>query len=506
MNLTDAQNLSARDWHARADALQPEGRNFIDGDFVGAADGGTFENVNPATAAVIAEVARSGKADVDRAVTSSLKAFRSGVWSRMAPRDRMNVMYRYAQLLEAHADEFALLDVLDMGKPVKDMLEADIPMSVECFQYFGEAIDKIEGQVTNTASDALHYILRQPLGVVGCIVPWNYPLMMAAWKVAPALAAGNSVVLKPAEQSPLSAGLMARLFIEAGGPPGVFNVVQGYGEEAGEALALHHDVAKIGFTGSIEIGKQMMIYAGQSNMKRVTTECGGKTPQIVMGDYDDLDRAVEYAVNGIFGNQGEVCNAGSRLLVDRRIADDFSQRFTALAQQSFTAGDPLDPATTLGSLVNSAQQTRVLDYIDIGRKEGAQVAMGGGVPEQWTGGAYVEPTLFTGVNNDMRIAREEIFGPVGAVIPFDTPQEAVAIANDSIYGLAAGIWTRDVGLAHRMARDVEAGVIWVNCFDHGDMTQPWGGYKQSGNGRDKCFESIVAHTQSKSVWVDLGEG
>jgi len=342
--------------------------------------------------------------------------------------------------------------------------------------------------------------------VVGCIVPWNYPLMMAAWKVAPALAAGNSVVLKPAEQSPLSAGLMARLFIEAGGPPGVFNVVQGYGEEAGEALALHHDVAKIGFTGSIEIGKQMMIYAGQSNMKRVTTECGGKTPQIVMGDYDDLDRAVEYAVNGIFGNQGEVCNAGSRLLVDRRIADDFSQRFTALAQQSFTAGDPLDPATTLGSLVNSAQQTRVLDYIDIGRKEGAQVAMGGGVPEQWTGGAYVEPTLFTGVNNDMRIAREEIFGPVGAVIPFDTPQEAVAIANDSIYGLAAGIWTRDVGLAHRMARDVEAGVIWVNCFDHGDMTQPWGGYKQSGNGRDKCFESIVAHTQSKSVWVDLGEG
>jgi len=504
MNLSDAQKLSTRDWHDRAAKLEPEGRHFIDGDFVASADGATFDKANPATAEVFAQVARGGKADVDRAVASSLKAFRSGVWSRMAPRDRMNVIYRYAELLDEHADEFALLDVLDMGKPIQDMLSADIPMSVECFQYFGEAIDKIEGQVTNTASDALHYILRQPLGVVGCIVPWNYPLMMAAWKVAPALAAGNSVVLKPAEQSPLSAGLMARLFIEAGGPPGVFNVVQGYGEEAGEALALHEDVAKIGFTGSIEIGKQMMIYAGQSNMKRVTTECGGKTPQIVMGDYDDIDRAVEYAVNGIFGNQGEVCNAGSRLLVDRRIADDFSQRFTALAQQAFQPGDPLDPATTLGSLVNSAQQSRVMDYIDIGRQEGAQLAMGGSVPEQWKHGAYVEPTLFTSVNNDMRIAREEIFGPVGAVIPFDTPEEAVAIANDSIYGLAAGIWTRDVGLAHRMARDVEAGVIWVNCFDHGDMTQPWGGYKQSGNGRDKCFESIVAHTQSKSVWVHIG--
>ena len=506
MDLNDARRMSTRDWHTHAARLQPEGRHFIDGDFVEASDGSTFDNVNPATGETIGSIARGTCADVDHAVASAATAWRAGVWSRMAPRERMTILYRYAELLDQHAGELALLDVLDVGRPVKDMLAADVPGAVECFQYFGEAIDKIEGTVTNTASNALHYILRQPLGVVGCIVPWNFPLLMAAWKVAPALAAGNSVVLKPAEQSPLSAGLMARLFIEAGGPPGVFNMVQGYGEEAGEALALHNDVAKIAFTGSVEIGKKMMVYAGQSNMKRVTTECGGKTPQIVTADVDDIDQAVQYAVDGIFANQGQVCSAGSRLLVDRRIADDFAERFTRLAGSAYVPGDPLDPATTLGSMVNREQQTRVLDYIDIGRNEGARVALGGGVPAQWDHGAYVEPTLFTGVDNGMRIAREEIFGPVGAVIPFDTPEEAVRIANDSLYGLAASIWTRDVGLAHRMARDIEAGVIWVNCFDHGDATQPWGGFKQSGNGRDKCFESILAHTQTKSVWVELGAG
>jgi acyl-CoA reductase-like NAD-dependent aldehyde dehydrogenase len=505
MNLEAAQALTKEDWHKKASALKVETGCFIDGAFRPAKSGNVFESINPATGEVVAEVARGEKDDIDAAVASARAAFKGGSWSRMEPRDRMDVLYRYADLIREHADEFAVLDVVDMGKPVTDMLNIDVPFSALTFQYFGETIDKIEGAVTNTAANALHYILRQPLGVVGCIVPWNYPLMMAAWKLGPALAAGNSVVLKPAEQSPLSAGLMAQLFVEAGGPLGVLNVVPGYGEEAGKALALHMDVDKIGFTGSVEVGKLMMIYAGQSNMKRVTTECGGKTPQIIMGDVEDLDTAVEYAVNGIFGNQGEVCNAGSRLLVQSDIRDDFVERFISKSKTAFIPGDPLDPATTMGPLVTGDHKVRVESYIDIGKKEGAKVAFQQDMPAGLEIGAFVAPTLFTDVTNTMQIAQEEIFGPVGAVIPFADADEATAIANDTIYGLAASIWTKDLSTAHKFARDVEAGVVWINCFDHGDMTQPWGGYKQSGFGRDKCFESMLHHTQTKSVWVHLGD-
>jgi 4-(gamma-glutamylamino)butanal dehydrogenase len=328
--------------------------------------------------------------------------------------------------------------------------------------------------------------------------------MMASWKCAPALAAGNSVVLKPAEQSPLSALLLAKLLAEAGVPDGVFNVVNGYGEDAGRALALHMDVNKIAFTGSTEVGKLMMVYAGQSNMKRVSTECGGKTPQIILRDVGDLDTAVQYAVNGIYGNQGEVCNAGSRLLVQESLADAFIERFRAKAAESFKPGDPLDPATTMGPLVTEEQQKRVLGYIEAGKADGAKLAMGGAVPAGFQQGNYVAPTLFTGVKSSMKIAQEEIFGPVAAVIPFKDVADATRIANDTIYGLAASIWTSDLTTAHRLARDVEAGVVWVNCFDHGDMTMPFGGYKQSGQGRDKCFETVLAHTQTKSIWINLG--
>jgi 4-guanidinobutyraldehyde dehydrogenase / NAD-dependent aldehyde dehydrogenase len=491
------------DWHARARALKPETRLFIDGEFVEARSGRTFATVNPATGKTIAEVAEGRAEDVDHAVKAARRSYRDGRWSRMAPRDRMAVMYRFADLIEQNLGQFALLDTLDMGKPISDMLNIDGPTSVLTFRFFAECIDKIDGQVTNTASDAFHYIAREPLGVVGCIVPWNYPLMMAAWKVAPALAAGNSVVLKPAEQSPMSALLLARLFLEAGGPAGVFNVVNGFGEEAGRALALHADVDKIAFTGSVEIGKQMLIYAGQSNMKRVTTECGGKTPQIIMGDVRDLDVAAQYAVNGIYGNQGEVCSAGSRLLVDAKVYDAFMERFLKKAENAFVPGDPLDASTTMGPLVTDEQQRRVLGYIDIGVREGATLARGGKVPDRLGEGYYVEPTLFTDVEPTMRIAQEEIFGPVASVITFRSAEEAIEIANNTIYGLAASIWTRDISVAHRMARAVEAGMVWVNCFDHGDMTQPWGGYKQSGSGRDKCMEALLAHTQTKSVWVHL---
>jgi acyl-CoA reductase-like NAD-dependent aldehyde dehydrogenase len=495
-------SLSTSDWHARAASLRYETRHFIDGKFVDSVKKGRFTVVNPATGAPLSEVSAGTSEDIDLAVAAAKRTFQSRVWSRMAPRDRMAVMAAFARLIEENTERFALLDTLCMGKPITDMVTIDVPAAAKNFTYFGELIDKIDGQVTATAADAFHYILREPLGVVGSIVPWNYPLLMAAWKVAPALAAGNSVVLKPAEQSPLSGLLMGQLFVEAGGPPGVFNVVNGLGETAGAALALHMDVAKIGFTGSTEIGKQMLIYAGQSNMKRVSLECGGKTPQIFLSDLPDLDTAVTYAINGIYGNMGEVCNAGSRLLIDRPIAKEFIARFIEKGKTAYRAGDPLDPKTNLGPLVTASHRSRVMSYITRGKSEGARLEFGGNTPD--LPGAYVNPTLFSGVNNRMTIAQEEIFGPVAAAIEVDGIADALKVANDSIYGLAASVWTRDLTVALKTVRDLEAGVIWVNCFDHGDMTQPFGGYKQSGQGRDKCVESLISYTQTKSAWINLG--
>jgi acyl-CoA reductase-like NAD-dependent aldehyde dehydrogenase len=503
MHIDQAKLLSFTDLQRYAGALQPETRMFIDGGLCDALSGKRFETVNPATSEVIASVPSADVDDVDRAVRSARRSFRSGIWSRLEPRARMEVLHRFAVLIDDHALEFGLLDTLDVGKPIMDMVAGDVPAASLTFRYFAEAIDKIEGVVTNTQSDVLHYILRQPLGVVGCISSWNYPLLMSAWKVAPALAVGNSVVLKPPQLSPLSATLLAQLFVEAGGPPGVFNVVHGRGGTVGKALALHMDVDKISFTGSTEVGKLMMIYAGESNLKRVTVETGGKSPQIITASVPDLNVAVEHAVNGIYANKGEMCSAAARILVQQEIEDEFIERFQARTAELIRIGDPLDPATTMGPLVSRAQQSKVLSYIDVGRQEGGRLVMGGGAPQDHDQGAYVEPTLFADVTNDMRIAREEIFGPVGAVMRFRTLQEAVEIANDSIYGLAAGVWTSDLATAHKMARDIDAGVIWVNCYDQGDMTQPWGGFKQSGTGRDKCLETLLTVTQTKSVWVNL---
>ncbi len=505
MNIEAVSQNALSTWQAAAarELERVETRHFINGDYVDAIDGGRFDSVNPATGEVIATVAAASHRDIDAAVAAARSAFQSGVWPRMAPRERMEILYRFTDLIDEHSEQLAVLDTLSMGKPITDMLQIDLPSVIETFRFMAECIDKIEGSVTNTAADVMHFVLREPLGVVGAISPWNYPLLMAAWKAAPALAAGNCVVLKPAEQAPLACLRLGELFVEAGGPPGVFNVVNGIGEVAGKALALHPDVDKITFTGSTEVGKLMLQYAGQSNMKRVSLECGGKSPQLFMGDVEDLDRAVAAAYNGVFANMGEVCNAGSRLLVEKSIYEDFIERFVSAGQNAYMPGDPLDPSTNLGPLVTREAQQRVLSYVEAGRKEGATLKFGGSAPGHLQGGAYVTPTLFTDVNNSMRIAREEIFGPVAAVIPFEDADEAVRIANDTIYGLAAGVWTKDLNRAHRLIRDIEAGVIWVNCFDEGDMTQPFGGYKQSGNARDKCIESLLSYTQSKSAWIRL---
>ena len=494
-------------WQAIAAAARPriETRLFIDGRFVDAARGGRFATVNPATGEPLAEMSAGTEADVDRAVAAARKAFRSGVWSRLAPRQRMEVLYRLADLIDRDAESLAVLETLDMGKPIGDVVASDLPAVIDTIRFMAECIDKIEGAVTATEAGVMHMVLREPLGVVGAISPWNYPLLMAAWKIAPALAAGNTVVLKPAEQAPMSCLRLAELFTEAGGPPGVFNVVNGLGEVAGKALALHGDVAKVSFTGSTEVGKLILQYAGQSNMKRVALECGGKSPQVFMADVQDLDRAVIAAYKGIFSNMGEVCNAGSRLLVERRIHDQFVERFIALGREAYQPGDPLDPATNMGPLVTRDAQQRVLRLVEAGEREGAQLQFGGGAPRGLESGAYVNPTLFTGVRNDMTIARMDFFGPVATVFPFDGADEAIAIANDTIYGLAAGVWTRDVDTAFRLVREIEAGVIWINSFDEGDMTQPFGGYKQSGNARDKCFDSIKSYTQTKSAWFRLSQ-
>ena len=492
--------LTHQDWLSRAEALKIEGRAFIDGAYVHALSGKTFDNINPANGKVLGQVAACDSEDVDRAVRSGRAAFESGVWSRMAPVDRKKIMMRFSELMANAREELALLESLDVGKPITNAFNGDIPSAIGCIQWYGEAIDKLYGEVAPTTSDLTAVVYREPIGVVAAVVPWNYPLSMAAWKLGPALASGNSVVLKPAEQSPLTAIRIAQLGLEAGMPKGVLNVVPGFGETAGRALGLHMDVDAVGFTGSTEVGKLFMQYSGQSNIKRIGLECGGKSPHIVMADCHDLDAAARAVAAGIFSNAGQVCNAGSRLIVEASIREALLEKVVAIARD-LIPGEPLDPATRLGAIVNQHQMERVLGYVETGRKEGARVLVGGNRARESSGGFFVSPTVFDGVDNSMRIAQEEIVGPGLATVTVSGLDEAIKVANDSIYGLGAGIWTSDIRKAQIASKALRAGVVWVNCYDRGNMSSPFGGFKQSGFGRDKSMHAFDKYMDWKAVWT-----
>ena len=479
-----------------------DGRAFINGQRVAARSGQVFDCISPVDGRVLTQVARGAEADIDAAVHAARAAFEDRRWAGKAPAVRKRILIKFAELIQSHGDELALTETLDMGKPVRYAKGVDVNSAVNCIRWYGEAVDKVYDEIAPTPDTALALITREPVGVVGVIVPWNYPMIMAAWKIAPALAAGNSVVLKPSEKSPLTALRLAELALEAGIPAGVFNVVPGFGPEAGSPLALHMDVDCIAFTGSTRVGKQIHVMAGQSNLKRAWTELGGKSPNIVFADCPDLDRAVDAAVGSIFFNQGESCNAPSRLFVEASIKDAFLEK--ALAKvPAYQPANPLDKNTVMGALVDTIQLNTVMRYIESGKAEGAKLLAGGEAVQPVAGGCYVQPTIFDGVTNTMTIAREEIFGPVLSVLSFTDAADVVRQANSSVYGLQAAVWTRDINKAHGVARALRAGTVHVNQYDEDDITVPFGGFKQSGVGRDKSLHAFDKYTETKTTWIRI---
>ena len=476
---------------------------FIDGTFRPAQSGERFTTENPATGQPLAEVAAGDAVDIDLAVQAARRAFDDGRWSRRSPAERKAVLLGFADLLEANREELAMLDSLEAGKPITDCRDSDVPETIKTFRWFAEAIDKVFDAVAPTGPEALGLIVREPIGVVGAVVPWNFPLLMATWKVAPALAAGNSVIVKPAELTSLSTIRMAELAAEAGIPDGVLNVVPGLGETAGQALGRHMDVDMVTFTGSTEVGRYFLKYAAESNLKEITLECGGKSPQVVLASAPDLDFVAEQVLVAGLMNMGENCSCGSRLIVDRSVHDALVERLVA-GTAEWTVGDPQDPATRLGPMIERPHLDKVLGYIATGRNEGARVVAGGGRTLEESGGYFVAPTILDDVSNTMTVAREEIFGPVISTIPVDGEAEAIALANQTSYGLAASVYTTDLDTAIRVARSLRAGTVGVNAYSEGDISTPFGGYKESGfGGRDKGLEAFEQYTQKKTIWFSL---
>lgn len=486
------------DWQKMLDEMTIETRNFINGRYRDAEDGATFARICPFNGAPVANIARSTANDVDMAVHAAKTAFADGRWRGLAPAERKSTLLRFADLIRANAEELALLETVDVGKPVSDAMAADVPAAAGCIQFYAEAIDKLYDEVAPTGNSDMAVIKREPLGVIGAVVPWNYPQIIAAWKIGPALAVGNSVVLKPAEQSSLATIRLAGLAKEAGIPDGVLNVVTGYGEETGKPLALHPDVNMIAFTGSSEVGKLIAQY-GATTMKRVALECGGKSPQVVFDDGADLDAAAEAIAWSVFYNTGQTCHAGTRVIVQSSVRDTLVEKVGNIAK-SLKQGHPLDPETQIGAMIDKGQMEKVLSYIDHGQSDGATCALGGRQALTDTGGFFVEPTILTGVKNDMKVAREEIFGPVISVIDFETEEEALAIADDTDFGLAGSVWTADMNRAKRLSDGITAGTVWVNTYDMTTMSTPFGGFKESGYGRDRSVHAVDKYTDQKTVW------
>src|SRR6202521_274155 len=476
------------------------GRLLIDGQWTGASK--HFDTTNPATGEVLTQIAEASAADVDRAVQAARRAFedRSGPWRKMSASERGRLIWRLADLLEKNIDEFAELETLDNGKPIFESRYVDMPMVIDVLRYYAGLATKIHGETVNTFETAFTYTLREPVGVVGLIVPWNFPLLLASWKVGPALACGNTLVLKPAEQTPLTALRFGELVIEAGFPPGVVNILTG-GPEPGKAIVAHPGIDKIAFTGSTAVGKEIMRGAADT-LKRVTLELGGKSPNIVFADAD-VDGAVKGAINGIFYGKGEVCNAGSRLFVENKVQDEFLEKLVARAKKLQPA-DPLDPKTRLGAIVSQEQMQTVLGYVETGKREGAKLIAGGNrVSVDGGKGFFLEPTIFGDVTDDMKIAQEEIFGPVLATLSFDDIDQVIELANRNQYGLAAAVWTRDIKKAHSVSRQLKAGTVWINTYGLMDASLPFGGYKSSGFGRELGVHAIEHYTELKTVWLNM---